>query len=291
MAPGTRLVPKVDCCLSVVGLTECCPTNLSLFLVCGKRPMDRVSGDDRMATELRFLTDPYQIEIRATIKAINGRLVVLDRTVYYPGIGVAPRDCASLTRSDASSFSIIRGVWVGSDDPELGHVLSDDEHGLAPGDSVVVRIDWTRRHTLMRTHTALHAVSAAFPFRVVGGRVGLGEGSIDFLVDSTAMSTSLLQYQVQRLVNKHLPVYSSWAATQEIEHDERIQAFSWPGWPGSYRIVQIGNLARLTCDGLHVRNTREIGTVAIKGIVPVSDNIYRVPISLAERRAFRFLLT
>ncbi|PRD43701.1 hypothetical protein C5748_10670 [Phyllobacterium phragmitis] len=242
-----------------------------------------------MATELRFLTDAYQVEIRGTIKAINGNLVVLDRTVYYPGIGVTPRDCASLTRFDGNSFSIVRGVWIGSVAPELGHVLSDDGHGLAHGDSVVVRIDRARRHTLMRTHTALHAVSAAFPFRVVGGRVGLGEGSIDFLVDSTAMSTSLLQHQVQRLVEKHLPVESSWAAANEIDFDERSQPFSWPGRPGFYRTVQIGSLGRLTCDGLHVRNTREIGSVVIKGIVPVGDNIYRIPISLNERRAFPFL--
>ncbi|MCG8273818.1 alanyl-tRNA editing protein [Aquamicrobium sp. NLF2-7] len=242
-----------------------------------------------MATELRFLTDAYQTEIRGTIKSILGNLIVLDRTVFYPGIGVTPGDCASLIRSDGVSFSIVGGVWTQSDALELGHVLSDERHGLAHGDNVVVRIDWSRRHTIMRTHTALHAVSAAFPFRIVGGRVGPGEGTIDFLVDSTAMSTSLLQHQVQRLVDKHLPVESSWAAAQEIKLDERSQPFSWPGRPGVLRMVQIGNFGRLTCDGLHVRNTREIGPVVIKGIVPVGDNIYRIPISLNERRAFPFL--
>ena len=56
-----------------------------------------------------------------------------------------------------------------------------------PGRAVTAEIDWDRRHVLMRTHTALHALSGIvfrdYGAKVTGGNMEPGVARMDFELD------------------------------------------------------------------------------------------------------------
>ena len=105
-------------------------------------------------------TDAYARSVAATIRHVeagDATLIVLDRTVFYPGGGGQPSDRGLLLRSgDGRSWTVRAARKSGG---EIAHELEPSD-GDPPvvGDSVQVDLDWARRLALMRTHTALHAL-------------------------------------------------------------------------------------------------------------------------------------
>src|SRR5918999_2923393 len=103
--------------------------------------------------ELLFREEPYLKACEATVVAVSGDAVELDRTVFYPLGGGQAGDTGKLgpwrvidTRKGASGDSVF-------------HVL---EPGAKPaaGEKFQIEIDWGGRHRLMRLHTALPPLGA-----------------------------------------------------------------------------------------------------------------------------------
>src|SRR5918999_4911496 len=98
--------------------------------------------------ELLFREEPYLKACEATVVAVSGDAVELDRTVFYPLGGGQAGDTGKLgpwrvidTRKGASGDSVF-------------HVL---EPGAKPaaGEQFQIEIDWERRPPLMRVHKGL----------------------------------------------------------------------------------------------------------------------------------------
>ena len=106
-------------------------------------------------TEELFATDAYVRSCEATVREAGDEGVVLDRTVFYARSGGQPGDTGVL-RWDGGELRVLDTVKRGG---RLVHEI-DGETPTA-GTAVTAEIDWDRRHTLMRTHTALHALSAS----------------------------------------------------------------------------------------------------------------------------------
>ena len=131
-------------------------------------------------TERVYSTDAYATSMEAVVletDSEDGR-ILLDRTVFYPGGGGQPHDVGRL--------------WVGDDEVPVVRVTQDGSgvwhwvEGGLPGSGTALRgeIDWDRRHALMRTHTAMHALCGVvwnrFQSPVTGGNMNPGEGRLDF---------------------------------------------------------------------------------------------------------------
>ena len=108
---------------------------------------------------------------------------MLDRTVFYARGGGQPGDTGTI-RWDGGEVTVVDTVKSGG---EVLHVLDE---GAAPprlGTPVTAEIDWARRHTLMRTHTALHALSGIvftdYGAKVTGGNMEPGVARMDFELD------------------------------------------------------------------------------------------------------------
>src|SRR5687768_3254217 len=101
-------------------------------------------------TEALFASDAYIRDFSATVTAVDGSRVVLDRTAFYPGGGGQPNDTGRLARGDRQ--------WevtaVGRDGVSIWHEVDGEPPEV--GAEVTGAIDWERRHALMRTHTAMH---------------------------------------------------------------------------------------------------------------------------------------
>ena len=221
-------------------------------------------------------TDAYARSIEARVVAVESTdgspLVVLDRTVFYPGGGGQPSDRGVILRtSDGRSWTVRGAKKSGSD---IVHELESDDGGLpAVGDVVSADLEWARRLSLMRTHTALHALCGVvwrdYGAQVTGGNMEPGAGRMDF--EFERMSGDLVD-EIEAKVNDEL------AAAREVRVNvlPRDEAFAIPDLirtkinllpPGieQIRTIEIVGLDLQADGGTHVANTSEVGGIRVTG--------------------------
>ena len=150
--------------------------------------------------------------------------VVLDATVFYPGGGGQPSDRGLLLRADDGRTWIVRAAR--KVEGEIVHELEPSEGDPpAEGDRITVDLDWARRLSLMRTHTALHALSGVVwrdhGAQVTGSNMEPGSGRLDFELESI---TGDLVDAIEATVNVEL------AAARDVRVDvlPREAAFAIP---------------------------------------------------------------
>ena len=226
-------------------------------------------------TEAVCYRDAYARSAEAVVRVVElgeAPLVTLDRTVFYPGGGGQPADRGLLLRaSDGRSWTVRAARKQGT---EIVHELEPGE-GDPPlvGDRLQVDLDWARRHLLMRTHTALHALCGVvwrdYRALVTGGNMEPGSGRMDF--EFERMGGELVD-EIEAKVNLEL------AAGRDVRVNvlPRDEAFALPDLirtkvnllpPGiaEIRTIEIVGLDLQADGGTHVANTAEVGTIRVTG--------------------------
>jgi misacylated tRNA(Ala) deacylase len=240
--------------------------------------------------------DAYARSVEAivvgSVESERGRGVVLDATVFYPGGGGQPSDAGWLEAVDVGGRTwAVTGATKQGDD--VVHLLPADsaQHGPPIGERVRVSIDWDRRHLLMRTHTALHALCGVvwrdYRAQVTGGNMEPGAGRMDF--EFERMSGELVS-TIEAAVNREL------AARREVRVEvlPRDEAFAIPDLirtkinllpPGisEVRTIEIVGLDLQADGGTHVANTSEVGLSRVTGYESKGRINKRIRIELAER--------
>jgi misacylated tRNA(Ala) deacylase len=226
--------------------------------------------------------DAYARSVDATVSAIveteRGVGVILDRTVFYPGGGGQPADTGRLEAigleadlaGDGRSWTIAGAAKQGD---SVVHVLSAGTEPPAVGTAVRAAIDWERRHLLMRTHTALHALCGVvwrdYRAQVTGGNMEPGAGRMDF--EFERMSGELVA-TIEETVNTEL------AAAHDVRVNvlPRAEAFAIPDLIrtkinllpegiSEVRTIEIVGLDLQADGGTHVANTSEVGLIRVTG--------------------------
>lgn len=220
-------------------------------------------------------TDAYARTVTAVVRhvEVGDRVtVILDRSVFYPGGGGQPSDHGSLLRAaDGRAWTVTGARKV---DGDIVHELEpSDGDPPSVGDALNVDLDWARRLSLMRTHTALHALCGVvwrdYGAQVTGGNMGPGSGRMDFEFES--MSGDLVE-AIEATVNQEL------AQERDVRVDvlPRAAAFAIPDLirtkvnllpPGieEIRTIEIVGLDLQADGGTHVANTREVGRIRVTG--------------------------
>jgi misacylated tRNA(Ala) deacylase len=219
-------------------------------------------------------TDAYARSVQATVRHVDdsdATLVVLDRTVFYPGGGGQPPDRGLFLRSADGRTWTVRGARKTG-----GEIVHELEPGADPpsvGDRLEVDLDWARRLALMRTHTALHALCGVVwrdhAALVTGGNMEPGAGRMDFEFES--MSGDLVD-AIEAAVNVEL------AAARDVRVNvlPRAEAFAIPDLIRTkvnllpegidqIRTIEIVGLDLQADGGTHVANTREVGRIRVTG--------------------------
>lgn len=219
-------------------------------------------------TDELYSTDAYLRDFEATVLAVDPeRGVALDRSAFYPGGGGQPDDRGVLV-TDAGSLAVER---TRRDGPVLWHRLADAAGVPDPGTTVQGRIDWDRRHLLMRTHTALHILCGViwqdFGVAVTGGNMEPGKGRLDFELD--AMSAEL-GVRVEARINEEieraraiLVEFTERAAADQDPALIRTKANLIPAHIDPLRVIDIVGLDRQADGGTHVATTSEVGRVLV----------------------------
>ncbi|MFL5717383.1 MAG: alanyl-tRNA editing protein [Chloroflexota bacterium] len=221
-------------------------------------------------------SDAYARTVEARVASVDdgseAALVVLNRTVFYPGGGGQPADRGLLLRSsDGRTWTVRAARKVGGD---IVHELEPSPEGPpAVNDRLTVDVDWARRYALMRTHTALHALCGVvwrdYGALVTGGNMEPGGGRMDF--EFERMSGDLVD-EIEATVNAEL------AHKRDVRVNvlPRAQAFAIPDLIRTkinllpegieeIRTIEIVGLDLQADGGTHVANTREVGGIRVTG--------------------------
>ena len=221
-------------------------------------------------------TDAYLQGVDARVAAVEAgdqaALIVLDRTVFYPGGGGQPADRGLIIRTDdGRSWTVRAARKVGG---EIVHELEPGD-GKPPvvGDTVRVDLDWARRLALMRTHTALHALCGVvwrdYGALVTGGNMEPGSGRMDFefermsgeLVDAIEASVNAELAAARDVRVNVLPRDEAFAIPDLI----RTKVNLLPAGIDEIRTIEIVGLDLQADGGTHVANTREVGGIRVTG--------------------------
>jgi misacylated tRNA(Ala) deacylase len=234
-----------------------------------------------------FRDDARLTECVARVRAVDERGVQLDRTVFYPQGGGQAGDAGELLRADGTRIAIAdtrKGEAAG----EIVHVPAAQQHAalaqLRPGDEVIARIDWQRRHRHMRFHTATHLLCALVPHPVDGCSITVGYARLDFHM-SEPLDKVALTAGIARLVAQAQPVRQRWIADAELDADPtlvRSMSVQPPRGTGRVRLLEIEGVDLQPCGGTHVANTSEVGNVVVTKIEKKSAMTRRVVLGFAD---------
>jgi len=221
-------------------------------------------------TERLSSTDAYLRACDASVLAVTDAGVVLDRTVFYARGGGQPGDTGVL-RWDGGEAAVADTV-TSRESGDVVHVLADGATPPPVGAAATAEVDWERRHRLMRTHTALHALSGVIftghGAKVTGGNMGDdGSARMDFELD--AMSQELGR-EVEEELNARLaedrPVHVRFLPRAEALADPdliRTKVSLIPESVDPIRVIDIDGIDKQADGGTHVASTAEVGTVRV----------------------------
>jgi len=204
---------------------------------------DTVGEFEKIDTERLFYQDPYMKETEAKVTEINGKEVVLDKTLFFAFSG-----------GQASDHGIINGINLvdaKKENHRIVHVL-EKEPDFKVGDTVQLKLDWDRRYRLMKLHSAAHVVY--YPFveklgrpKIIGSNINPDKARIDFLYDKPISEIMPeIEKEANQIISQGLEI--------KTEPDKKEAEKRW------WRCGKWG----MPCGGTHVKNTSEIGKISLK---------------------------
>jgi misacylated tRNA(Ala) deacylase len=235
-------------------------------------------------TEPLFRDDGYLRSCDARVIEADGRGIRLDRTGFYPMGGGQPGDAGVLRLASGQSIVIVDTV-KGLLPDEVIHVPAPGAALPEPGVELVAEIDWERRHRLMRMHTCLHLLCSVVPGAVTGGQVSDGRGRLDFDVPGSSLDKEAIMSRLNALIAEGHPVGPRWITDEELAAQPelvRTMSVKPPSGTGRVRLMEISGVDLQPCGGTHVRNTAEIGPVAVTKIENKGKQNRRVILAFAE---------
>ena len=212
-------------------------------------------------TRKLYWEQPYEKEFSAKVLSLEGNKVVLDQTLFYPrGGGVA---CDTGTINDVPVTETTKAADI------ITHTLGSPAT-FAVGDTVLGKIDWNRRYTLMRMHTAGHLLSSIFfskaNCRITGNQIEVDKSRMDFNLES--FDRSMIEGfvgEANRLINSDALVKTYFLPREEaLKLPELVKlAEASPPSEAQLRIVEIEGIDKQADGGQHVGRLKEVGELRL----------------------------
>jgi len=238
---------------------------------------------DLPPTRMLYYEDPYLREFKARVlRVLNDKYVVLDQTAFYPEGGGQPPDIGFL-KFNGKQTEVVDVQKVGN---IIVHVVKDTVP--QQGSTITGTINWKRRNSLMKHHTATHVLMGAAR-RVLGQHVWQAGTQKD--VDRTRLDFSHFRrltleeaHKIEELANeaviRNIPVETSWKPRMEAEKLYGFRLYQGGVVPGKeIRVVDIKDWDVEACGGTHVKNTGEIGFIKILHTERIQDGVERIVFS------------
>lgn len=211
------------------------------------------------------MDDSYLKEFETIVKGVsNEKFIILEKTAFFPKGGGVEWDTGLMIRkSDNKEFKV---KFTGKFDGNISHEV--DQVGLQIGDEVKCFLDWDRRYTLMRYHTAAHVLSGVFnreyDLIMTGNQLTPEKGRID--MNMPEMNVDLIKEgfaKANDLIEKDLLVEIYYKSMEEAKKDSTLfkLAIGFPHDIKELRIVDIKGYDAQADGGCHVKSLKEIGKI------------------------------
>jgi misacylated tRNA(Ala) deacylase len=237
-----------------------------------------------LSTELLFRDDAYLKSATAQVLEAHERGVVLDRTIFYPLGGGQPGDTGMLVRESGERIAIAdtrKGETPGS----VLHIPATGAGRPEPGEKLSMEIDWARRYSLMRLHTALHLMSCVVVAPVSGGNIAPDKARLDFDIDIGLLDAERITRETNALIATGVATETVWITDEELDAQPdlvKTMSVQPPRGVGRVRLLRIPGIDLQPCGGTHVRNIAEIGNIRVTRIRNEGKHNKRVEIVLAD---------
>ena len=206
-------------------------------------------------TRLLFESDPYLTHFDAIVEKVDGDWVALDRTAFFPGGGGQDMDAGWIGDLEVVEVKEKGEIW---------HLVP--EHAFKVGERVDV-VDWERRHDLMRGHTGEHLLFSTLSkinpeLELV--KIAITPKKKSFIVRGE-ISWALLarvQAEANTAIASQLPISEMWVSKDSpIVKEIRVKVDRIHG--EKMHLINIGEIDKAACAGVHVQNTRELKALLI----------------------------
>ena len=212
-------------------------------------------------TKKLYWEQPYSQDFTGKIVGSDNSRVELDQTLFYPkGGGVS---------CDTGVLGGMKVVETSKEGDMILHTLESPAR-FAVGQAVTGRIDWDRRHRLMRMHTAGHLLSALFysgaKCLITGNQIDVDRSRMDFSLE--VFDRSQIEgfvKEANKLITNDAPVKSYFLDRSEaLKIPDMVKlAEAAPPVEAQLRIVEIAGIDRQADGGLHVAHLNEIGRIEL----------------------------
>ena len=252
----------------------------------------------RSMTDELFRTNAPLAMCDAQVVAVTPQGVVLDRTVFYPLGGGQAGDSGVLLMESGDELAIAdtrkEKDDTGAATGRIVHIPAPGQEALLArlqvGNTLAARIDWSRRHRLMRLHSATHLLCHLVPELVNGCSITPDYARMDFAM-TAPLDKGVLTQGLAALVAAALPLEVGAITDAELDANPALvksMSVQPPRGTGRIRIIRIGAadggepIDLQPCGGTHVANTAEIGAIVVTKIEKKSASTRRVVLGFVE---------
>ena len=212
-----------------------------------------------------YMDDSYLKEFESVVESVkDDKYVILDKTAFYPLGGGVSCDTGVLIK-DNEEFPV---VYVGKFGGKISHEVS--KAGLKPNDKVVGKIDWERRHKLMRLHTTAHLLASIFHNKgnvfITGNQIEPDKSRMDFSLENFDRTLIEGYFKLaNELIQKDAPVKISYMEREEaLKIPDMVKlANKMPPDVETLRVVEIEGIDKQADGGCHVKSIKEIGKIEL----------------------------
>jgi misacylated tRNA(Ala) deacylase len=238
-------------------------------------------------TTVLYQTDSYLKEFDARVAGVEGSAVALDRTAFFPGGGGQMADRGELV-VDGRRLPI---TALRKDGEVVWHEV-DAGSDLLPrlGQTLIGKLDWDFRYRMMRTHTALHTLTAIifrnYGAQVTGGQMYPDRARMDFAMETFKQDLVRdIEADVNAALAEDHPVKVYFLPREKafaIPDLIRTKVNLLPPEIATIRIVEIVGVDLQADGGTHVKSTREVGAIRVLKTENKGKSNKRMEIALAE---------
>jgi len=216
-----------------------------------------------MNTEnLLYLKDAYLREIETEVKSVYGKYVVLENTIFYATGGGQPCDTGKIVRlKDNKEFNV---VFVGVFNNEVSHEV--DLEGLQKEDKVKCFLNWERRYTFMKYHTAMHLLVSIINKHsgalITGNQIGDDKSRLDLNLENFSKEDFIKWIdEVNELIKKDAMVKNYFISKEDAMKNPSLFKLKdkLSKDLDEYRITDVEGIDIQADGGTHVNSLKEIG--------------------------------
>jgi len=216
-----------------------------------------------------FWKNPYQKEIQTNITSVKGSTIQVSQDLFYPGGGGQLSDIGLMT-IDGNEYKVIDTY---KDESGIWYKIDTKEEGLFhKNQNVHLKLDWERRYSFMKAHSAQHIISYLLEklYNCNTEKANFEEGKIEIIISEKITLEQCIEVldEANALISEGVEVISKIVDYETYRKNYLEKARGKESLEENVRLIQLGKerLDLTCCGGVHVENLSEIKGVFLESL-------------------------